>query len=364
MKKQGFIVFFVFLFLVMQTNTLSAEENIGIVNIILENHSVLIYKKKTQIFSVGEPLLVKRDGRNIGKLQVFEAGDVYLKCRIIKNTENIFEGDMVLRETSQTSISDKNSNNKSTRKISGTKNSYLPLNVGNRWEWVISGSRYDASETEEIVEKKSGNEYVSNIKMYSGAILVDKAVRTYKIDNTGIYIVSEISSINPREKYDKPCLIFPSEPRKGFSWKCENKQYEIIGFGEISNRSGNYKDCIKVKNGRSTEWHCNNVGLVRIESEGSSLKQELKSFTSSSGSNGDAERDNLYDKNNYNSETTYGQQQQNQKLDEEHRRYLCGSAIDKYNQCVAYSNNPDTGCSSLRTLAIATCENLGFNVTQ
>lgn len=98
-----------------KTNT-SSGNKIGVVNLIYDDGTILVYKDKSVVIPVRTKLDVIRNSEAVGKLEVVESKDVYIKCNIIGNNAALQEMDGIYRTSNgnATFETNSNSNNKET----------------------------------------------------------------------------------------------------------------------------------------------------------------------------------------------------------------------------------------------------------
>jgi hypothetical protein len=159
------------------------------------------------------------------------------------------------------------------------KQEFLPLAVGNRWEFSSPDAPGQVNEVREVleVEQRDGATYFT--QKLAGSTQV------YRVDAAGVAVVRTGNS-----DYKNPRVILTPTMKEGESWEWDAGGYteiRTVGKAEkITVPAGEFEavpiQYRYVQNGqdfqKGTVWYSAGTGLVRIDYDGQ-VSQMLKAFT-------------------------------------------------------------------------------------
>jgi hypothetical protein len=157
---------------------------------------------------------------------------------------------------------------------------FMPLEVGNKWEYVEAGSPNAVVDTREItaVEQKDGATFAT--QKLSGIVQV------FRSDATGVAVVRSNDS-----DYAHPRYVVKHEMKAGDEWEWDAGGYaerRTVGAMEKVTVPAGEFEAVKLtyrteQNGAVgsdiTVWYAAGVGLVRIDYRSGRTSHVLKAFT-------------------------------------------------------------------------------------
>jgi hypothetical protein len=168
-----------------------------------------------------------------------------------------------------------------------TVGSYLPLRIGNIWEYAGTGNEY-ASYTQKVTYQKD-NKY--QVMVNNGGTIT---ANRYEITGSSIVITYREGEVyDNRNILDKPAntetIILKQPIKAGTTWKSEKSMYKITKTDStVKVPAGTFDKCVEVEitgkgsNSRTYNYYKEGIGLVKSEfvvESGDKITSDLKKYT-------------------------------------------------------------------------------------